>query len=105
MASLYPRTASVYTAMQWFKNAGRWGAYPAIGCQVIYGTSGSAHTSICYAYDATYMYTYEGNTSLSNDANGNKVMARKRARQDECSSLPRRHTGATPSRADRSAGR
>ncbi|MFG2228043.1 LysM peptidoglycan-binding domain-containing protein [Streptomyces sp. NPDC048644] len=82
VASLYPRTASVFTAMQWFKNKGRWSAYPAIGAQVVYGTSGSTHTGICYAYDATYIYTYEGNTSLTNNANGNKVMARKRARRD-----------------------
>ncbi|MES9589951.1 peptidoglycan-binding protein [Streptomyces sp. NPDC094045] len=82
VASLYPRTASVFTAMQWFKNAGRWSDYPAIGAQVIYGTSGSTHTGICYAYDTTYIYTYEGNTSTTNDANGNKVMARKRVRRD-----------------------
>ncbi|WP_443062944.1 peptidoglycan-binding protein [Streptomyces sp. NBC_00440] len=81
-ASLYPRTASVFTAMQWFKDAGRWSEYPAIGSQVIYGTSGSTHTGLVYAYDSTYIYTYEGNTSLTNNANGNQVMSRKRARRD-----------------------
>ncbi|MGW1704924.1 hypothetical protein ACWCP8_05025 [Streptomyces sp. NPDC002206] len=73
VSSLCPRTASVCTAMQWFKNAGRWSAYPAIGAQVIYGTSGSTHTRICYAYDATYIYTYEGNTSLSNTRTGTRL--------------------------------
>ncbi|WP_327377658.1 LysM peptidoglycan-binding domain-containing protein [Streptomyces sp. NBC_01216] len=82
VASLFPRTASVWTAMQWFKQRSRWSEYPAIGAQVIYGTSGSTHTGICYAYDETYIYTYEGNTSLTNDANGNGVMARKRRRRD-----------------------
>ncbi|MFM9367602.1 peptidoglycan-binding protein [Streptomyces sp. Da 82-17] len=82
VSSLYPRTASVWTAMQWFKNKGRWSEYPAIGAQVIYGTSGSTHTGICYAYDSKWIYTYEGNTSTTNDANGNKVMARKRLRRD-----------------------
>ncbi|MEV0445301.1 LysM peptidoglycan-binding domain-containing protein [Streptomyces spectabilis] len=82
VASLLPRTASVWTAMNWFKNKGRWSDYPAIGAQVIYGTTGSTHTGICYAYDETFIYTYEGNTSLTNDANGNGVMARKRRRRD-----------------------
>ncbi|MEV5875761.1 LysM peptidoglycan-binding domain-containing protein [Streptomyces sp. NPDC052101] len=82
MAGLFPRTASVYTAMEWFKQRGRWSAYPAIGAMCIYGTSGSTHTGICYAYDETYIYTVEGNTSLTNDANGNKVMRRQRLRRD-----------------------
>ncbi|MFE3579386.1 LysM peptidoglycan-binding domain-containing protein [Streptomyces vinaceus] len=82
VAGLFPRTASVWTAMQWFKQRSRWSEYPAIGAQVIYGTSGSTHTGICYAYDETYIYAYEGNTSLTNDANGNGVMARKRLRRD-----------------------
>ncbi|MGK5627012.1 LysM peptidoglycan-binding domain-containing protein [Streptomyces sp. URMC 123] len=81
-ADLFPRTASVWTAMQWFKQRSQWSEFPAIGAQVIYGTSGSTHTGICYAYDETYLYTYEGNTSLTNDANGNGVMARKRLRRD-----------------------
>ncbi|MEU1071569.1 MULTISPECIES: LysM peptidoglycan-binding domain-containing protein [unclassified Streptomyces] len=82
VASLYPRTASVWTAMQWFKQRSRWSEYPAVGAQVIYGESGSTHTGICYAYDETWIYTYEGNTSLENSANGNKVMARQRRRRD-----------------------
>ncbi|MFT2017731.1 peptidoglycan-binding protein [Streptomyces sp. 796.1] len=82
VADLFPRTASVHSAMQWFKKQSRWSAYPAVGAQVIYGSTGSTHTGICYAYDNTYIYTYEGNTSLTNSANGNKVMARKRRRRD-----------------------
>ncbi|MEW1672004.1 LysM peptidoglycan-binding domain-containing protein [Streptomyces noursei] len=82
VANLFPRTASVYTAMQWFKDKGRWNAYPAIGAQVIYGTSGSTHTGICVGFDSTWIYTVEGNTSLTNDANGNGVMKRQRRRRD-----------------------
>ncbi|GGW89534.1 LysM peptidoglycan-binding domain-containing protein [Streptomyces noursei] len=82
VANLFPRTASVWTAMNWFKNSGRWSAYPAIGAQVIYGTSGSTHTGLCTGYDSTWIYTIEGNTSLSNDANGNGVMRRQRRRRD-----------------------
>ncbi|MGW2864303.1 LysM peptidoglycan-binding domain-containing protein [Streptomyces sp. NPDC001205] len=82
VASLYPRTASVWTAMQWFKQRSRWSEFPAVGAQVIYGTTGSTHTGICYAFDETWIYVYEGNTSLENNANGNKVMARQRRRRD-----------------------
>ncbi|MCM1967783.1 MULTISPECIES: LysM peptidoglycan-binding domain-containing protein [unclassified Streptomyces] len=82
VSGLYPRTASVWAAMNWFRERGRWSEYPAVGAQVIYGTSGSTHTGICYAYDRDYIYTYEGNTSTTNDANGNGVMARKRLRRD-----------------------
>ncbi|MER6380761.1 LysM peptidoglycan-binding domain-containing protein [Streptomyces sp. NPDC001127] len=82
MADLFPRTASVWSAMGWFKQRSRWSDYPAIGAQVIYGTSGSTHTGICYAYDSEWIYTVEGNTSTTNDANGNKVMKRQRLRRD-----------------------
>ncbi|MFH8346799.1 LysM peptidoglycan-binding domain-containing protein [Streptomyces sp. NPDC018045] len=82
VADLFPRTASVYTAMEWFKARGRWSEFPAIGSQIIYGTSGSTHTGLCYAYDSQWIYTVEGNTSLANNANGNKVMKRQRLRRD-----------------------
>lgn len=82
VAGLFPRTASVLTAMEWFKRQGRWSEFPAIGSQVIYGTSGSTHTGLCYAYDRDWIYCVEGNTSLTNDANGNKVMKRQRLRRD-----------------------
>ncbi|WP_179022746.1 LysM peptidoglycan-binding domain-containing protein [Streptomyces sp. IMTB 2501] len=83
VVDLFPRTASVWTAMQWFKNKGRWSAYPAVGAQVIYGTSGSTHTGLCVGFDSTWIYTVEGNTSLTNDANGNGVMRRQRRRRDD----------------------
>ncbi len=82
VASLYPRTASCSNGVQWFRDRGRFSNYPAIGAQVFYGPGGGTHTGIVYAYDANSIYTYEGNTSLSNDANGNKVMRRERRRRD-----------------------
>ncbi|WP_280677220.1 peptidoglycan-binding protein [Kitasatospora sp. MAA19] len=82
VASLYPRTASCSNAVDWFQSRGRWSAYPAIGAQVLYGPGGGTHTGIVYAYDETTIYTYEGNTSTENDANGNKVMRRSRRRRD-----------------------
>ncbi|MGW2539306.1 peptidoglycan-binding protein [Kitasatospora sp. NPDC001574] len=80
--NLYPRTASCSNGVQWFRDRGRFSAYPAIGAQVFYGSGGGTHTGIVYAYDANSIYTYEGNTSLTNDANGNKVMKRERRRRD-----------------------
>ncbi|MET8702744.1 peptidoglycan-binding protein [Kitasatospora sp. NPDC004723] len=79
---LYPRTASCVVGVDWFRSRGRFSAYPAIGAQVFYGSGGGTHTGIVYAYDANFIYTYEGNTSLTNDANGNKVMKRERRRRD-----------------------
>ncbi|MFJ4093432.1 peptidoglycan-binding protein [Kitasatospora sp. NPDC089913] len=80
--SLYPRTASCAVGVDWFRSQGRWSAYPAIGAQVFYGPNGGTHTGLVIAYDETSIYTIEGNTSLSNNANGNKVMKRERRRRD-----------------------
>ncbi|MFJ7907492.1 peptidoglycan-binding protein [Kitasatospora sp. NPDC096204] len=80
--ALYPRTASCSNGVDWFRSRGRFSAYPAIGAQVFYGPGGGTHTGIVYAFDANSIYTYEGNTSLTNDANGNKVMKRERRRRD-----------------------
>ncbi|MGW5426894.1 hypothetical protein ACWET9_06655 [Streptomyces sp. NPDC004059] len=78
----YPVTASVATARDWWKQKGRWSEYPAIGAQVIMGANGDAHTGLCYAYDATYIYTVEGNTNSSGSAEGDGVYLKKRARRD-----------------------
>jgi hypothetical protein len=78
VASLYPRTASVAAAASWWKNAGRWSEYPAIGAQVIYG--GSAHTGVCVGYDATSIQVVEGNTNNDGSAEGNGVYLKTRLR-------------------------
>jgi LysM repeat protein len=81
-AALFPRTASCSTALDWFKQRGRFSEYPAIGAQVFYGPNGSAHTGVVYAYDGTYIYTVEGNTNDNGSAEGNGVYLKKRARRD-----------------------
>ncbi|MFD3904130.1 CHAP domain-containing protein [Streptomyces sp. CB04723] len=81
-ASLYPKTAGCATAVNWFKNKGRFSAYPAVGAQIFFGSGGGAHTGIVYAYDADYVYTYEGNTNTNGSAEGDGVYAKKRARRD-----------------------
>ncbi|MET8880552.1 CHAP domain-containing protein [Streptomyces rubiginosohelvolus] len=81
-AKLYPKTAGCATAVNWFRNAGRFSEYPAVGAQVFFGAGGGTHTGIVYAYDATYVYTYEGNTNASGGAEGDGVYAKKRVRKD-----------------------
>ncbi|MFF4424169.1 peptidoglycan-binding protein [Streptomyces sp. NPDC001549] len=82
VADLYPRTASCYTGVQWFKAKGRFSEYPAIGAQVFFGSGGGTHTGIVYNYDADYIYTYEGNTNDRGSAQGDGVYRQKRARRD-----------------------
>jgi hypothetical protein len=81
-AALYPRTASVVAAEAWWKQAGRWSEYPAVGAQVIFGTSGHTHTGIVIAYDATTITTVEGNTNNDGSAEGNGVYLKTRPRTD-----------------------
>jgi hypothetical protein len=81
-ASLYPKTAGCETAVAWFKNKNRFSEYPAIGAQVFYGSGGGSHTGLVYAYDATYIYTVEGNTNTSGSAEGDGVYLKKRSRKD-----------------------
>jgi hypothetical protein len=81
-ASLFPRTADCSAAVTWFNSAGRWSWFPAIGAQVMYGTSGQDHTGIVYAYDSTYIWTIEANTSDNGTSEGDGVYFRKRKRSD-----------------------
>ncbi|PJN38065.1 hypothetical protein CG747_24545 [Streptomyces sp. CB02959] len=81
-ASLFPVTASVWTAYQWFRSQGRYSAYPAIGAQVIYGRSANSHTGIVVAYDADTITTVEGNTNTSGSAEGDGVYLKRRNRRD-----------------------
>ncbi|WP_174867868.1 peptidoglycan-binding protein [Streptomyces lasalocidi] len=77
----YCTTASVAQARDWAKKNGRFSQYPAIGAMALFGTSGSEHTGIVYAYDDTYIYTVEGNTNADGSAEGNGVYLKKRERR------------------------
>lgn len=81
-ADLYPRTASCYTGVQWFKARGRFSEYPAVGAQVFFGSGGGTHTGLVVDYDETYIYTVEGNTNTNGSAQGDGVYRQKRARRD-----------------------
>ncbi|WP_326792038.1 CHAP domain-containing protein [Streptomyces sp. NBC_00841] len=82
VAALYPRTASCAAGVTWFKGKGRFSEYPAVGAQVFFGAGGGTHTGLVYDYDATYIYTVEGNTNNSGSAEGDGVYLKKRVRRD-----------------------
>jgi hypothetical protein len=82
VSGLYPKTAGCATAVAWFKSRSRFSEYPAVGGQVFFGPGGGTHTGLVYAYDATYIYTIEGNTNTSGSAEGDGVYLKKRARRD-----------------------
>lgn len=76
------RSASCAASVLAYKKAGRFTEYPIIGGQVFFGHNGGEHTGIVTSYDATYVYTNEGNTNSSGGAEGDGVYAKKRVRRD-----------------------
>ena len=80
--SLYPKTAGCETAVAWFRNKGRFSAYPAVGAQVFYGSNGGTHTGLVVAYDADTITTVEGNTNTNGSAEGDGVYLKTRQRRD-----------------------
>ncbi|HEX8489299.1 MAG TPA: GH25 family lysozyme [Propionibacteriaceae bacterium] len=82
IAALYPRTASCDVAGSWFKKAGRWSEYPAVGAQVFYGYPHDLnHTGIVVSFDADSITTIEGNTNDDGGREGDGVYLRKRLRR------------------------
>lgn len=80
--SLYPLTASCLTGVAWFKNAGRWSEYPAVGAQIFFGPGGGTHTGLVVDFDSTYVYTIEGNTNANGGPEGDGVYHKTRVRRD-----------------------
>lgn len=81
-ADLYPVTASCDVAGKWFKDRGRWSAYPAVGAQAFFGFPHDLnHTGIVYKFDANYIWTIEGNTNSNGSREGDGVYLKKRARR------------------------
>ena len=78
----YPVTASCALAVAWWKKAGRWSEYPAIGAPVFFGPGGGSHTGIVIAYGADTITTVEGNTNTSGSAEGDGVYRKVRQRRD-----------------------
>src|SRR5690606_18996251 len=82
IASLYPKTAGCLTAVNWFRNQGRFSFYPAVGAQVFFGSGGGTHTGLVIAYDADTITTVEGNTNANGSAEGDGVYLKTRQRRD-----------------------
>ncbi|MGW1558306.1 C40 family peptidase [Streptomyces sp. NPDC002144] len=85
LADLYPRTASCATGVAWFKQRGRFSAFPAIGAQVFFGKNGGTHTGLVYDYDDDpdgFIYTIEGNTNADGSPEGDGVYEKKHRRKD-----------------------
>lgn len=80
--SLAPVTASCYSAVTWFRDRSRFSQYPGVGAQVFFGPGGGSHVGLVYAYDASYVYTVEGNTNATGGAEGDGVYFKKRLRRD-----------------------
>ncbi|ROQ69165.1 CHAP domain-containing protein [Streptomyces sp. 840.1] len=78
----YPVTASCALAVAWWRKAGRWSEYPAIGAAVFFGPGGGSHTGIVIAYDTSTITTIEGNTNVSGSAEGDGVYRKVRQRRD-----------------------
>ncbi|TXS30721.1 hypothetical protein EAO71_20205 [Streptomyces sp. ms191] len=79
--SLWPITASCYTAVQWWKKAGRWTEYPVLGGPFYLGSAGQDHVGVVTAYDADWIWTVEGNTNSGGSYQGDGVYERKRPRR------------------------
>ena len=69
---------SLATYRQWK----RFSYYPAVGAQVFFGANGSKHTGLVTKYDATYIWTVEGNTNDSGSAEGDGVYEKKYRRDN-----------------------
>lgn len=76
----FPVTASVYEAMNWYKDHNRWSEYPSVGAQIIMG--GSVHTGIVIAVQDDTVTTIEGNTNNQGSPQGDGVYVRTRVRRD-----------------------
>lgn len=76
------KSAGCAVSVNAYKKNGRFTQYPGIGFQVFYGSGGGAHTGIVCDYDATYIYTVEGNTNVNGSAEGDGVYDKKRVRRD-----------------------
>lgn len=78
---LWPITASCFTAVQWWKQKGRWTEYPVLGGPFYLGTSGQDHVGVVHAYDDDTIYTVEGNTNSGGSYQGDGVYLRSRPRR------------------------
>jgi hypothetical protein len=80
--SIIPNTPDCADAVTTYQSWGRWSWYPAVGAQAMYGTAGQDHTGLVYKFDATRIWTIEGNTNATGAVEGDGVYLRVRNRSD-----------------------
>ncbi|MFJ9979709.1 hypothetical protein [Streptomyces cyaneofuscatus] len=80
--TIMPQTPSCATAITTYQSWNRWSWYPAVGAQVMLGAAGQEHTGLVYRYDATQIWTIEGNTNNGGGSEGDGVYLRVRNRAD-----------------------
>lgn len=80
-AALYPCTASVQTAYDWFKSRGQLSTTPQVGDQFILNVS--EHTGLVIAVGPTTIRTREGNTNDTGSPQGDGVYELTRLRSDK----------------------
>ena len=84
----YSSGAGCYYWVRYYQAAGKYGSTPSVGAQIFFRDSDGdpCHTGLVYAYDSTYVYTIEGNTSSTSSetviANGGGVFYRQYSRSN-----------------------
>lgn len=81
IASLWPQTASCYTAVQWWKSHKRWTEYPVLGGPLYMGDGGADHTEVVTGYTATRVFSIGGNTNVNGSYQGDGVYEHDRPRR------------------------
>jgi GH25 family lysozyme M1 (1,4-beta-N-acetylmuramidase) len=82
-ASLFPNTAGCDQGADWFKKAGRWSEYPAVGAQVFFGVPRDlSHTGIVIDFNEETITTIEGNTNTSGSREGDGVYLKTHLRRE-----------------------
>src|SRR5262249_32839418 len=79
--TLWPMTASCFTAVQWWKQQNRWTEYPVLGGPFYMGPGGADHTGVVVAYDADPTTTIEGNSNNDGSFQGDGVYSHTRPRR------------------------
>lgn len=78
----FPITASVAVLRNWAKAHGRFTEYPTLGALALFheADGGTEHTGIVYGWDASHVYTVDGNTNVNGSSEGDGVYLKSRAR-------------------------
>ncbi|MDX3753742.1 hypothetical protein [Streptomyces sp. AK08-02] len=80
--TIMPQTPACDVAVTTYQSWNRWSWYPAVGAQVMLGTSGQDHTGLVYRYSDTQISTIEFNSNNTGSSEGDGVYLRTRNRSD-----------------------